>query len=140
MNAYKPEGMLISTPQNHEYVSTQKGLERALERHIILEAPAILCDHNFNLHVALGDRIRGIIPRDEVQYLRDEEVKDIAILTRVGKTVCFTVSGFERDSSGEIIALLSRRQAQMECMENYIAVQKYNYLLKKSKHTIKRHV
>ena len=65
MNQYKPEGTLISTFQNHEYVSSQKGLERALERQAILEAPAILCDHNFNLHVALSSKIRGIIPREE---------------------------------------------------------------------------
>lgn len=120
MNQYKPEGMLIATIQNHEYISSQKGLERALEKQIILEAPAILCDHDFNLHVALGGKMRGIIPRDEVQYLKNEETKDIAILTRVGKTVCFTVQGFERDASGEVIAILSRRLAQKECMHNFI--------------------
>lgn len=120
MNRYKPEGMLISTFQNHEFTSTQKGLERALERHIILEAPAILCDHNFNLHVSLGEKIRGIIPREEVQY-SDEPVKDIAILTRVGKPVCFTVRGFERDGAGKPIAILSRREAQRECMDCYIS-------------------
>lgn len=121
MNHYSPEGMLISTYQNHEYVSTQRGLERALEKQVILEAPAVLCDHSFNLHVSLGGKIRGIIPRDEVQYEKDsEQTKDIAILTRVGKTVCFTVRGFERDASGELVAILSRRAAQEECMRNYV--------------------
>ena len=120
MNQYKPEGTLISTIQNHEYVSSQKGLERALEKQIILEAPAILCDHDFNLHVALGGKIRGIIPKDEVQYAKDEATKDIAILTRVGKPVCFKVMGFERDSSGEVVAVLSRRAAQKECTHNFI--------------------
>ena len=120
MNQYKPEGTLISTIQNHEYISSQKGLERALEKQVILEAPAILCDHDFNLHVALGGRIRGIIPKEEAQYTKNEETKDIAILTRVGKPVCFTVIGFEHDSSGEVVAILSRRAAQMNCMRNYI--------------------
>lgn len=119
MNQYKPEGTLISTFQNHEYISTQKGLERALERQIILEAPAILCDHNFNLHVSLGERMRGIIPRGEVEYSKGEVTKDIAILTRVGKPVSFIVQGFERCGS-ETVAILSRRQAQQECFENYI--------------------
>ena len=68
MNKYAPEGNLISTFQNHDFISTYKGLERALENQVILEAPAILCDHNFNLHVSLGSKIRGIIPREEVQY------------------------------------------------------------------------
>ena len=121
MNQYKPEGMLISSFQNHEYVSTQKGLEKALEKQIILEAPAILCDHDFNLHVSLGSKMRGIIPKEEVQYNANEETKDIAILTRVGKAVSFIVVGFTKDASGETVAMLSRRRAQKECMENYIS-------------------
>ncbi len=121
MNTYKPEGALISSVQNHEYISCKQGLEKALENQAIIEASAILCDHNFNLHVALGGKMRGIIPRDEVQYSPREETKDIAILTRVGKPVCFKVMGFERNSAGEYVAILSRRLAQIECMENYIA-------------------
>lgn len=120
MNHYTPEGNLISTFQNHELTSNLKGLEKALEKQIILEAPAILCDHNFNLHVSLGSKIRGIIPRDEVQYSPKESTKDIAILTRVGKPVCFKVMGFEKDASGEAVAILSRKNAQRECMHNYI--------------------
>lgn len=122
MNKYKPEGMLISTPQNHEYTSSVEGLQKALEKGVILEAVAVLCDHNFNLHVELGAKIRAIIPRDEVQYLKkDEHLKDIAILTRVGKTVCFKVIGFEHLGSGETVVILSRRAAQKECMINYIS-------------------
>ena len=64
--------------------------------------------------------MRGIIPKEEAQYLKNEETKDIAILTRVGKTVCFTVQGFERDPSGEVVAILSRRLAQKECMHSFI--------------------
>ena len=120
MNQYTPEGNLIATFENHEFTSTYKGLERALEKQVILEAPAVLCDHNFNLHVSLGSKIRGIIPRDEVQYSPKEETKDIAILTRVGKPVCFKVMGFEKDASGETVAILSRKRAQRECMLNYI--------------------
>lgn len=120
MNQYAPEGNLISTFENHELTSTYKGLEKALEKQIILEAPAILCDHNFNLHISLGSKIRGIIPRDETQYSPKEETKDIAILTRVGKPVCFKVMGFEKDAAGETVAILSRKSAQRECMLNYI--------------------
>lgn len=121
MNQYKPEGMLISTFENSELISSEKGLERALEKQIIIEAPATLCDQDFNLHVSLGGNIQGIIPRCEVQYPSCEEVKDIAILTRVGKPVCFKVTGFARNSYGEKTAILSRRAAQKECYENYIA-------------------
>ena len=121
MNQYKPEGMLISTSENLELISTEKGLERALEKQIILEAPAILCDQDFNLHVSLGGKIKGIIPRAEAQYPSTEEVKDIAILTRVGKPVCFKIMGFTRNSYGEKTAVLSRRSAQEECYENYVS-------------------
>ena len=121
MNQYKPEGTLIKTDKNYQYISTREGLERALESQIILEAPAVLCDHNFDLHVELGGGIHGIISRDEVEYTPDgAPAKDIAILTRVGKTVCFKVVGFKTSATGECIAMLSRRAAQKECTENYI--------------------
>ena len=113
MNTYKPEGMLLSEFQNHEYVSSKRGLERALENQVILEAPAVLCDHNMNLHVALGGKMKGIIPAEEVEFSRNDEIKDIAILTRVGKTVCFKVIGFEKNAYGESVAILSRRLAQI---------------------------
>ena len=121
MNKYKPEGMLISTTENLELISSEHGLERALEKQIILEAPAVLCDQDFNLHISLGSGIKGIIPRSEAQFPSSEEVKDIAILTRVGKPVCFKVMGFTRNHYGEKVALLSRRSAQEECYENYIS-------------------
>ncbi len=121
MNMYTPEGTLISTPKNYEYIGSPEGLTRALNRGIILEAQAILCDNRYNLHVELGAKMKGIIPREESQYLRrDEEIKDIAILTRVGKTVCFKVMGFEYGRDGEKVAILSRRAAQRECVENYL--------------------
>ena len=122
MNKYMPEGSLISTVKNAEYISSIKGLEEAQERGVILEGEVMLCDHNFNLHLDLNPKFRAIIPRNEVQYVKNgEEIKDIAVLTRVGKPVCFKVKGFERSAAGETIAILSRRSAQMECMLNYIS-------------------
>lgn len=121
MNEYRPEGSLIKTERNYQFISSKAGLERALEGQIILEAPVMLCDHNFDLHVELPSGIKGIIPRDEVEYSPEgEPVKDIAILTRVGKTVCFKVVGFKQSIGGECIAILSRKAAQRECVENYL--------------------
>ena len=31
MNIYKPEGSLIATAKNYEYISSKEGLERALD-------------------------------------------------------------------------------------------------------------
>lgn len=121
-NSYMPEGAKISGVQNREYTSSLQGLEKALEKQIILEASAILCDHNFDLHVSLGGGVRGIIPKEECEFNRDnEQPKDIAILTRVGKPVAFKVMGFKKDKSGETVAYLSRKEAQRECIENYIS-------------------
>ncbi|MBO7196291.1 MAG: S1 RNA-binding domain-containing protein [Clostridia bacterium] len=121
MNEYKPEGSLIKTAKNYEYISSKAGLERALEKQAIIEAPVVLCDHNFDLHVELGGGIKGLIPREEVEYSPDGDgVKDIAILTRVGKSVCFKVIGFKSTSRGDSIAILSRRSAQRECVDNYL--------------------
>jgi len=120
MNQYKPEGLLSKNQRNFEYLSSLDGLYRAYERQIILEAPVILCDHLFNLHVDLFG-IQGIIPRSEAAFTKDgEELKDIAILTRVGKTVAFKVIGFEEYKPGVQRAILSRRLAQEECLECYI--------------------
>ena len=122
MNKYMPEGSLITTDKNYEYISSPEGLERAMRQNAILEAQAILCDHSFNLHLELPSGIRAVIPRSEAVYLPDgEDAKDIAILTRVGKAVAFKVIGFEHNDSGKVCAILSRRAAQRECTENYIA-------------------
>ena len=119
---YKPEGTRLATVQNREYISSLSGLERALEKQLILEAPAILCDHNFNLHISLGGGVSGIIPREECEFITNgESVKDIAILTRVGKPVCFKVIGFDRGENGSTVAVLSRRAAQRECFLNYVS-------------------
>ncbi len=121
MNQYYPEGMLIGKEKNYQYTKDREGLKVAMERGIILEGMAVLCDHSFNLHIDLGLKMRAIIPREHVQLnIGTSETKDIAILTRVGKPVCFKVIGFEALNSGEVVAVLSRRAAQLECMENYI--------------------
>ena len=107
--------------KNSEYISSISGLERALEEQAIIEAPVILCDKDFSLHIEFPAGIRGIIDRGEVADTRaGEEIKDIAILTRVGKIVAFKVIGFLRRGE-ERIAILSRRLAQRECMLNYVS-------------------
>lgn len=118
MKGYKPEGFLLTDRTNYEYTSTMAGLERAMQDGAILEGVALLCDKSYNLHVELGGGIHAIIPREEVQYTAEgEQIKDIAILTRVGKAVCFKVSGI--GSSGTV--MLSRRAAQRQCKEDYIS-------------------
>lgn len=124
-NTYVPEGLLLSTPRNRELTSSLAGLEKAMETGAILEGLALLCDADLNLHIDFPalPGIRAQIPRSEVVFTRPgETVKDIAILTRVGKAVCFKVIGIgEADSEGRVSVTLSRRAAQAACASAYLA-------------------
>ena len=119
---YKPEGTLISTQRNTELIASPAGLEYAMLHGTILEGLAVLCDSNFDIHVELGGGITGIISRDEIMFCRgDESVKDIAVLTRVGKPVCFKVTGID-ELRGRLVPRLSRREAQRECYVHYLSL------------------
>ena len=119
-NSYKPEGLLYSTAENREYITSIQGLERAMADGKILEAPVTLCDSEMCLHVDLYGLCGIIECKDAVFSPYDEPVKNIAIITRVGKPTCFKVIGFyEKD--GQKIARLSRRDAQRECYNTYIS-------------------
>ncbi len=121
MNVYMPEGLLYNTEKNRELISSRQGLERAFERGMILEGRVTLCDHRMWLRINFGGGVVGYIPRDEVLLTHGgEPIKDIAVLTRVGKIVAFKVTGFAKGASGECVAMLSRREAQAECYERYV--------------------
>lgn len=119
VNDYKPEGSRIGTIENRGYISSLQGLEKAMNCGKILEAPAVLCDNDLNLTVDLGE-IKGIIPKEEIALSENGGVKDIAVITRVGKAVCFKVIALENDKNGEPIAILSRKAAQKECMNSFL--------------------
>ena len=120
-SGYQPEGQLILSAENREYISSLQGLEKAMLSGKILEARATLCDNAQNLTVDLGG-IRGIMEREETSLgsYSDGRIRDIAIITRVGKAVSFKVLRIEKDADGEPVAYLSRRAAQEECLERYI--------------------
>lgn len=119
-NLYQPEGFRLGTAENTEGVSNLAALERAMASGRILESVVLMCDKNFTLTLDLGG-IRGIIRRDQCAYLPEgEPLKDIAVISRVGKPVCFKVIGFEKDDNGRPLAVLSRRAAQSDCMYNFL--------------------
>lgn len=116
---YLPEGM-YSGSQNNEHFCSFSTLERAMAQRKILEAPAILCDGDLSLIVDLGI-MQGVIPRGQAALSPvGEPVKDIAIISRVGKPVCFQITGFESDGKGGTRAILSRRAAQAACLHDYL--------------------
>lgn len=115
-NFYLPEGSLMDTDSNVMYTSSIKMLEKAMYKGKILEGICTVCDcRDMSLRVDLGC-CEGIIPKEEAQF-SPEGGKDIAVITRVGKPVCFKVVkivGKERPS-----VILSRRAAQEECVREY---------------------
>ena len=118
-NLYLPEGDLLTKAENAEFISSLAGLERAMLTGRILEAPALLCDNELCLHVDLMG-VDGIIEKNEAVYSpTGAPPKDIAVITRVGKPVCFKVIGIEQ-RNGRAVARLSRREAQRECIESYV--------------------
>ena len=119
-NIYLPEGALLNTPENQEYISSVSGLERAFVEGKILESTVLYCDSAFRLHIDLNGMI-GIMDKEETLFCREgEHTKDIAIITRVGKPIAFKVIGFRREN-GAIVAVLSRKKAQEECQKMFLA-------------------
>ena len=113
---YRPEGII--DPSDSVYLSGIKGLSRALAEDRILQAKCLMCDANHNLHLKIGG-IKAIIPREETALgIKEGMVKDVAIITRVNKMVCFKVMKISQNE-GDTVVYLSRRAAQQEC-ENYI--------------------
>lgn len=110
---FLPEGRIGFRPVS------KAELLRARDEKRICEGVALLCDKDRNLIVDLGS-MRGVITRAEGAWSPNGDVKDIAVISRVGKEVCFTVSGFAKDVGGAEYALLSRRDAMKICAEEYL--------------------
>ncbi len=116
---FKPEGELFTTARNREYLASPSGLERAMTEGALVEGIATLCDGDLRLHVDLGCA-RGILDPDEAILCREgEKRKDIAIVSRVGKPIAVRITGLEHRGD-ELIARISRRLAQKDCMERYL--------------------
>lgn len=118
---FYPEGHLIETTQNTLRISNLFALSEAAKSGDILEGRAIICDSSHNLIVELGSGLKGIISREEGALgIKSGETRDIAMISRVNKPVCFMVVGFET-IGGQVTPILSRRAAQQRCSEQYLS-------------------
>ncbi len=115
MIKFMPEG------RNCEKVPfTVTMLNEAIEKQRILEAKAVMCDSEHNIIVDL-DGIKGIIPREQGAIgISEGQVRDIALISRVNKPVCFTVTKVTQEN-GRPVAILSRLEAQKRCLNEYIS-------------------
>lgn len=119
MTHYLPEGYSSSSPMQCNFKSMAQVNEAMLQERI-LEARAIVCDGDHNLIVDLGI-IKGIIPREECAIgIKEGYTRDIAIISRVNKPVCFRIIKIQSDEKFKPYAILSRQVVQQECQEKYI--------------------
>ena len=120
MNTFVPEGVGFLTPENQKYTASVHALKEAFRTGRILEAKAVRCDREYNLYVQFPG-VSGVIPREECALgICEGTVRDIAILSRVNKPVCFVVTAF-CEKGGKEFAVLSRRKVQEQCMAQYIS-------------------
>lgn len=107
---------MLHTPGNIAACGDRDSLTRAMGTGMILEGLALLCDENHDLLVRVGP-FTGRIPRAESALgIAEGSTRDIAILSRVGKPVCFVVEALE-ENDGELRPLLSRRKAQEKALD-----------------------
>ncbi|MDE6593220.1 MAG: S1 RNA-binding domain-containing protein [Oscillospiraceae bacterium] len=120
MNRFFPEGSLLGTPENKAAVSSISALREAMEKGTVLEGRAGVCDSGHNLIVDLPCG-KGIIPRTEGAVgIEDGSTRDIALITKVNRPVCFKVTDISEEN-GKAGITLSRRAVQQECIEKYIS-------------------
>ena len=120
MNQFLPEGSLLGSAENNYYLKNAATLEEARQQGRILEGRAVVCDSQHNLVVELGFA-RGIIPRCEGALgIEEGSTRDIAIISKVNKAVCFTVQRLTALPDGTIQPILSRREAQQLCRSRYV--------------------
>ena len=116
-NSFVPEGRLYGTAENTAFLRNEAQLRLACQSDKTLEGIVTSCGRTLDLKVDLGS-FTGIIPYAETVYSAEgQPAKDIAVITRVGKPVCFKIKRFEDDKT----AVLSRADAQRQCMDDYVS-------------------
>ena len=115
MLEYRAEGLC----RNANHLS-REDLNRCIATGEILQSTALAYDTEHRLRFELGGQ-RGYMPFTEcLDVPEGESIKDIAVLTRVGRPTCFVITGTTQDENGEDAYLLSRAAAQRLCHRQYL--------------------
>ena len=115
MLEYRAEGLC-----RNANTLTHEEWERCIAAGEVLQSTALAYDTDRCLRFEIAGH-RARMPFAEcVDTAPGEEIKDIAVLTRVGRPTCFVVTGSQRDENGEEIYLLSRAAAQRQCKRQYL--------------------
>lgn len=104
---YLPEGFLL---KEQAKTLTERTVEEAYASGRWLEGIATMCNEKRELFVRFGGQ-KGIIPYEETCIgANSGKVRDIAIMSKVGKPICFRIIGRREDG----LWILSRRILQQE--------------------------
>ncbi|MGI5970167.1 MAG: S1 RNA-binding domain-containing protein [Oscillospiraceae bacterium] len=118
---YLPEGQLIENEQNRRLLKMLCERDLSAVDGQIMEANCVRCDREHNLWVDLNG-MSGFIPRCEAAVgVDDGSTREIAVLSRVGRPVCFMAVGMKTGTDGSEMFILSRRAAQEMALESLLA-------------------
>ncbi|MBR6504915.1 MAG: 30S ribosomal protein S1 [Clostridia bacterium] len=107
-----PEGW-----QNVSKITSIEAITEALENNTIMEGLVTKCDSNYNLYVDLGNKLTGIIPRDQIEAINIDETgfpKPNICAGKVNKIVQFKVKNIDNKRD---IAILSRKAVGEEALK-----------------------
>ena len=115
MLEFQAEGLCKSADRLDE-----AALRRAMAGQEILQSTALAFDTQRRLHFTLGG-LPALMEYEEcAEGVAQGTVRDIAILTRVGRPTCFLIQSCEATESGQLVFHLSRTEAQRRCRREYL--------------------
>ena len=115
MQAYRTEGNYRSAA----HLSPAE-LRAAIANREILQATALAFDTQRQLRFEIGG-VRAVMPFAQcADGAETGSVRDIAVLTRVGRPTCFIIEALDTDENGQPLYRLSRAEAQRMCKAEYL--------------------
>ncbi len=115
MLEFQAEGLCRSADHMSE-----AALRRAMAGQEILQSTALAFDTQRRLHFRLGGYTALMEYEECAEGVVQGTVRDIAILTRVGRPTCFLIQSCEATEEGQLIFHLSRTEAQRRCRVEYL--------------------
>ena len=95
-------------------------LRAAMANREILQSTALAFDTQRQLRFELGGT-KAVMPFAQcADGAENGSVRDIAVLTRVGRPTCFIIESLDTDESGQPFYRLSRAEAQRMCKAEYL--------------------
>lgn len=115
MLEFRPEGTYRTTDR-----MTLEELREAMSNGEILQSTALAFDNRRQLRFTVGGYPAAMPFEDCADGAEAGAIRDIAVLTRVGRPTCFMITDMERMENGKPRIRLSRAAAQRACKERYL--------------------